>query len=281
MKELTNAIARNFEGCSRDQLNEFAEQMDLPVQDNWKDKTIVNKLLEKLGKLPNEPEDAPPLDTGPAQQPTSETPAEPTEDMPAFMLGKKMPSQLSETGMSREDLMALLQLNLSPSGIWQGRRRLIQITKPEGMKGVQPHPFTWAGNQIMVPWGVKVSVPYPHYEIAMAKYKEIVQRRTQDSKGSPIIVNEYVSVERFRTSDMGDDPQTMNLPVSQKHQFRLLATNLAHFEKTPRRMLARIARRMRVKYARDTETEDIRFMILEKLGFNLDDLFDESADDLV
>ena len=71
------------------------------------------------------------------------------------------------------------------------------------------------------------------------------------------------------------------MPVGQKQQFQIIATNLNHFEKTPRRTLAKMCKRVRVKYPRDTETEEIRYLLLEKLGFDTDELFGESGDELV
>jgi len=270
--DLATAIANNFESSDRKALNEFAKQMEVKVTPKDGDAAVRKALLTRLGKATEEPES---LDLdNPAKIDALKANQENDID--------EQKIKVLDTGMSKPDLLALMRLNLAPGGIWQGRRRIVQITKPEGMKGQQPHPFTWAGHQVLVPWGVTCTVPYPVYNIIKgAKHKEIVQRRTQDSKGTPIVVNEFITVDRFRMADAGDDPATKRLPVGQKQQFQIIATNLNHFEKTPRRTLAKICKRVRVKYPRDTETEEIRYLLLEKLGFDTDELFGESGDELV
>jgi hypothetical protein len=116
-----------------------------------------------------------------------------------------------------------------------------------------------------------VSVPYPVYNILLnTKQIRIEQERTTDRMGEAKIINHRIKEDRFGWSDAGDDPKTIHLPRSQKEQFNAVAKAANYFEEWNRQQLARLCRRLNLRYARGTETEEIREMVLIALGVDLD-----------
>lgn len=273
--DLPTAIAENFENSTRDELLAYAEQMELNVHKNSNNATLRKMLLEKLGKDPDAPKKGVEQIEGRQVQVDEEEeerrdPIEYADEFPLKVFAPD-PNDPDADRMPKKDLIRLMKLNLRPRGIWQGRRHLIQITKPDGMKGQHPHPVQWAGMQIMIPWSKAVSVPEPHYNILRdANYLELEQEEAKTKKGAPYMINHYTLQNRFRLSDMGIDPKTAHLPASQQEQFRIVAQNTNMLKEFNRVALAKLARRLRVKYPRDLEDEEIRMRLLEKLGYDLE-----------
>ncbi len=263
--DLATAIAENFENSSREELLDYAKAMEISIHPNTKEETIRGKLLEKLGKDPAKPE------RGVPNAPQRDIKQPDDEDDEPVEYADEPPMKVSREGMNKDDLIRLMKLNLKPRGIWQGRRHLAQITKPEGVKGNQPHPVTWGGMQIMIPWNSAVSLPEPHFNILTdANFKVLEQEEAKTKKGTPYMINHYTVENRFRLSHMGLDPKTAHLPASQQEQFKIVAENTEMFKNFNRVALAKLARRLRVKYPRDLDNEEIRMRILEKLGYDLD-----------
>lgn len=248
---LAEAIATNFVHCDRPALEAYAEMMEVKHSPKIGTETLRERMMETVGKT---------LDAGQAVEAAEDPKARPFEVVP--------PEEYSS-----EELNNLMQLNLTSNGVWEGRRRKITLQKPDYMKGQQAHPFTWGRSQTMVPWNTQqpVSVPYPVYNMLQSMvHKELEQERTTARDGTPKIVNHYIDVKRFQWGDYGDDPETLHLPRSQKEQFRAVAEACGYFEDWNRTALARLCRRLRVRYPRGTELEEVREMILLKLGFDLD-----------
>jgi len=246
---LAGAIANRFQDCDREKLEAFANAMEIDFHPNIKDERLRDRMLERIGMR---------LDDGEAVEVPTNPGARPFEDV--------LPQELDKA-----DLARLARLNLGPDGKWEGRRRLVNVPRPETMKGQQAHPWTWGRHQVMVPWGVQVSVPYPIYNMMKnTTYIEIEQERTTDRRGTPKIINHKTEQNRFNFADFGDDPKTIDLPRSQKEQFRMIAEATDFFAGWNRTQLARICRRLSLRYERGTEVEAIREIILYALGFDPD-----------
>lgn len=245
---LAQAAAEDFAKSGRAELEAFAEMIGVSFHPNIGDEKLRDRLLEKLGKK------------------VHEFPAEPTE--------QQVEDRAQDIGAGM-DLNELFKLNLSPDGPWQGRRRMVQISRPEGWKGNQPQPFRWGRSMVMVPFNRPVSVPYPVYHIMKnSVYKELRQIRETASDGTGRIRNTYEERNRWNLTDMGDDQSTAHLPVSQKEQFRYLAENTGMFKNMARRQLILLARRLRVRIPNQIDPgeqgdQSIRDRVLAKLGYDM------------
>lgn len=244
-QNLTRAIADDFKSVSGPELKAFANQLGVDYHPNIGDEKLRARMLHKLGRevveIPGDDE---------FEQVSGPVPGGPE-------------------GIPIKELMAL---NLTPDGIWQGRRRIVSIVRPDIYKGTQPHPFRWGRHLCMIPYNRPVSVPYPIYHIMRrSEFKEVEQVRTQGRDGTPKIVNHFTTVNRWRYTDMGDDPKTAHLPVSQKQQFRQVAEATDLFKGWNRRELTRLARRLtNIRYPKGGDAEEIRDAILQKLGYDVD-----------
>lgn len=246
---LAAAIADRFQTCDREQLEAFAKAMEIEFHPNIADERLRDRMLERIGMK---------LNDGQTVEVSANPEARPFEVLP--------PEEFTN-----EELNNLIRLNLTPNGRWEGRRRIVNIPRPESMKGSQAHPWTWGRHQVMVPWGVQVSVPYPIYKMMLnTEMFNIDQEHTVDKKGQKKIINHRRVERRFNWADFGDDPETIGLPRSQKEQFRAVAKATNYFEGWNRVQLARLCRRLSLRYERGTEVEAIREIILYALGFDPD-----------
>ena len=250
---LAEAIANNFATCNREQLEAFAEMMEIDFHPNIADERLRDRMLDRIGKTLNQGE-----------------PLEISSDPSAEAFEVRAPDKYTT-----KDLNELMALNLTPNGKWEGRRRKVSVPKPENLKGQQAHPFSWGKHMVMVPWNVPVSVPYPIYEILRnGQSFQIEQERTTDKRGTPKIINHRVEEMRFRYADMGDDPETLNRPTSQREQFRKVAEATEYFKDWNRAQLARLCKRLALRYERGIDTAEIRDLVLRSLRYDPDMLED-------
>lgn len=92
--------------------------------------------------------------------------------------------------------------NLTPNGIWGGRRHRIQLPRPEGSKMAQAEAFSWNGKHpYYVPFDEPDSVPEPIYNIIVQnKRRRVVQQASNNGEittawefdGNPLI---YLGVD--------------------------------------------------------------------------------------
>ena len=248
---LAAAIADRFQSNTRDELEAFAEVMEIKCHPNLKDENLRDRILDKLNMK---------LEAGQTVEVSADPNARPFEVRPP-------------EDYTNKDINALMRLNLTPNGRWQGRRRRVSVPKPESMKGQAAHPWSWGRHQVMVPWNSPVDVPWPIFEqMKNTGYFEIEQERTTDRKGTPKIINHRVQKMRFSFADHGDSPGTESLPKSQKDQFRRVAEATDYFQGWSKTQLARLCRRLSLRYERGTDVEAIRGIALSALGFDPDDL---------
>ena len=189
------ASENGFEGIEREQLNMFAQVLGVPLG-NYKDDTLRKRLLEKLGKAPLVVTD--------------------TDGKPLRELATE------DIGIEKVD--EIFKLDLTGRGPWQGRRRIVQISKPDAYEGIHPQFISWGNQNYWVRYDHQVSVPYPVRNLLEnTKVKSYVRGDPPHYKPS------WRMVSRFRFGDLRDDPKTAHLPVSQKHQFRVIANRTDNF----------------------------------------------------
>jgi len=104
--------------------------------------------------------------------------------------------------------------NLSQNGRWGGRRRRIELPRPEQSKA-RAEPFSWNSKATYwLPYGEVVAVPWPIYmRILETMVPEPKQVKTFDADGNAEVTTGWdFSRRAFR--DLGDDPLTADLAGS-------------------------------------------------------------------
>lgn len=111
--------------------------------------------------------------------------------------------------------------NLTPNGLWGGRRRRIKIPRPDGVKAGQAEPISWNGKATYwLPYEKVESVPYPIYLILMDRRKRIVGRETVRSGDGAEEMRTTFSFSEYPMSDFGDDPLTADRAPSMTEWYR-------------------------------------------------------------
>lgn len=106
-------------------------------------------------------------------------------------------------------------MNLTPHGRWGGRRRIIELNRPEGSKLARAESFGWNGKATYwCPYGEPVKVPWPIYMILLeTKRPRPKQIKTTNADGATEITTGW-DHESIPFRDLGDDPLTKQLPGS-------------------------------------------------------------------
>ena len=192
--DLPTHAAINFEGVERQLLDAYAEILNVPVKASAKDDEVREALMNKLGV--------------------------------SFAFDNETGEHLSApvTPKKKLNMTELYELNLSGRGAWQGRRRMLVLSRPENYRGDQPLYFGWGRQSYWIRPNQEVSVPLPIFNIVRnARPKRLTQVRKTLDDGTQTVRNIFTEYQRIPYSDMGDDPDTLHLPISQKEQFRLIA----------------------------------------------------------
>jgi len=240
---LDQARQDRFVNSDRADLEAFASVLGIDYHPNIGDEKLRARMLESLGERV---EDAPPEIS--------------------------LPEPEAAGRLSKDQLEFLLGLNLTSNcGKWPGRRRIVSIVRPDEYKGLRPHPFRWHNMTVFVPWNTPSSVPWPIYQII------------KNSNHVEVIENDYVRegkksrstwdtrmVNRWNFTDLGDDPATAHLPLDQKEQFRIIAEDQDLFRGYSKRKMTVVARRLKLRYPRGAEAEEIREIVLRSLGYDVD-----------
>lgn len=158
-------------------------------------------------------------------------------------------------------------LNLRPTGKWEGRRRMVILSETSD-QGSSWHSIAWDQNEIFVKTGIKVSIPYPHYEIL----KNAVHERLRLEPNGKLSSKEQISrVDTIPYQDLGDDPETLHLPKSWIERQQDDCRSRKYYKATARNILIRLLSEIRDgaidrEKLRDQSDEDIRETILNALG---------------
>lgn len=184
-----------------------------------------------------------------------------------------------------QDVDQLWKLELSGRGVWQGRRNIVKIQAPQEYAGIYPQIVVWGRQEFWIRYDREVSVPRPVRNIlhnaVVNKYRHRWVKRDDGSTG----IQWYTTRrDRFSLSDLGDDPETKRLPISQKDQFSQIADLTEDFTTYPKengekgeftkRAILKVARRLnvplheRVKLSELNRWEfsDLRDAALRRIG---------------
>lgn len=107
-------------------------------------------------------------------------------------------------------------MNLTPSGLWGGRRRRIRVPRPAwATKNERAMPVGWNGKATYwLPFNEPIDVPYPIYNILrQTKTRRPIQIETDGPGGTKEITTGW-EFEDFTMEDMGDTPGQSHLPCS-------------------------------------------------------------------
>jgi hypothetical protein len=110
--------------------------------------------------------------------------------------------------------------NLSPEGIWGGRRRRIRLGKPlDATKSQKAELVSWnCKNPYRVPFNEIEAVPEPIYNILREKRRMIPVARTNEQTGE--VYTDWVEEPKFPIEDHGVDPDTANLAGSLREWYQ-------------------------------------------------------------
>lgn len=113
-------------------------------------------------------------------------------------------------------------INLTPSGLWGGRRRRIRLSRPAtATKSEAAIPVGWNGKAAYwLPFDEPIDVPYPIYNIIRQIRMPRVVKRETDGPGGVKEITTGWEFSEVAMSDMGDTPGTENLPCSLTEWFQ-------------------------------------------------------------
>lgn len=107
-------------------------------------------------------------------------------------------------------------VNLTPSGLWGGRRRRVRVPRPStATKSENAMPIGWNGKATYwLPFDEPVDLPWPIYQrLLQKKIRRPVQKSIDGPDGTKEITTDW-KFDAFLFQDMGDTPGTENLPTS-------------------------------------------------------------------
>ena len=186
--DLMKAADNQFKGEDLEALRAYCTRLGVEFHPNMNASTLRKKLTAALGEY-NEVSD------GEREEPLDIT-------------------------TQKNAIRELVSYNLKPAGTWEGKRRMIQLHRSMSHDNTtRPQFFAWGRLHCYVPFGVQCSVPYPIYNILKdTTGKRLERLRKVDDEGRIFFKDNWVSTERFMYSDLGDDPETINRPASERER---------------------------------------------------------------
>jgi hypothetical protein len=111
-------------------------------------------------------------------------------------------------------------MNLTPEGIWGGRRHRIILGRPfDATKSQKGELFSWNGkNPYRVPFNEVDAVPEPIYNLIMEKKRPVATPRLNEQTGEQY--TDFVFEPRFNVNYLGVDPDTADLPGSAREWYQ-------------------------------------------------------------
>ena len=235
---LLKAAENEFAGAELAALREYCTQLGIEVHPNNNAETLRKKLTAALGEYREVAEGA---------HVSPDTKSKPPEVPPA---------------------QALMRLNLRPSGLWGGRRRVIQLHRSMSHDNtVRPQFFAWRMLHCYIPFGVQCEIPYPIWNILQdTRGKKLLRKRRVDEDGRIYYKNDWISTERFMYSDLGDDPTTIKLPVDEINRLQMLYKLTDEFSNFSDRQYRDMCHRLHIPNNAEWDTNDLSVAVLGRLG---------------
>ena len=177
------------------------------------------------------------------------------------------PSDETIAEEKRLEVLDLVSLNLRPQAGWQGRRRTIQLHRAMAHESTRPQFFAWGRLHCYGPMGVECSIPYPIFNILKdTAGTRLTRKRKTDDEGRIYFQDVWVPTQRFMYSDMGDDPDTANMPVDMRDMVIRLHGLTDGFTGYSKRQFNEICHRMFIAVEEGWEIIDMKAAIETKCG---------------
>ena len=233
--DLMKAAENEFKGADLEALRAYCERMGIEYHPNHNADTLRKKLTAALGEY-----------------------HEVSGDEPGGL----------EVSSQQRKIQKLVGLNLRPTGTWEGRRRMIQLHRSMSTDNTsRPQFFAWGRLHVYVPFGVPCSIPYPIFNILKdTSGKKLVRKRVVDSEGRIRFEDVWVNNERFMYSDMGDDPETLDRPVSELDRITRLHDLTDGFKGYGERQFRAMCSALHITPKVDWVAEDFSSAVLNRCG---------------
>ena len=133
---------------------------------------------------------------------------------------------------------------LLPGGRWGGKRWSVSVQSPD-INSASPQNYfqiAWEGQTFLYGYGIKLSLPHPHYVILKGcTVTEVRQKNRKNENGDTESVDNYdVPRSRYNITEYGVVPGTEDLPESLQQYWQLQAAKHDNFKGVNRRELTRI-----------------------------------------
>lgn len=242
--EMQRWIECRFQGLTKDQLIEAGEVMNCTFDRRSSEATMRHKLCEKLA-----------IDSG--QEPEAAAVIVPSSRVASIFDPKP---------------------NLLPGARWGGKRHNLMVFQPsqESEQSSRYFQLTWEGWKLNFSYGIKLSMPHPHFEVLKGSIRRIITQQTKrDEQGFQIGVdNIETELPRFNYQYIGIEPGTENLPESLSDYWKCQAAKHNNFKtKDGKPMNRRILQAIRTDlygpvgsaFYKDLTDEDILYDVLNFL----------------
>lgn len=236
---LREAAKDKFEGCEKDELVVYCQVLGIEVKDGHNAPQLRKKLLETLGQY-NE------LSIG--------DPAE------------------AKLDMKRLEDMNLAQLNLSSTGKWQGKRRVVTLHRSAHHDTNYPMFLAWENLHVYLPYGVRASLPWPIWKILeqTTTAKKMISKRHIDPEGRVTYRQHWIDDQPYMFTDHGTDPETANLPSSIIDAMKMVYHASDGMKDYNERQVREVCRRLRISVPATWDLTQMLFTIQATLGIPID-----------
>jgi hypothetical protein len=138
--------------------------------------------------------------------------------------------------------------NLTPSGIWGGRRHRLSIPRPEGVKVGQAEGFAWNGKHTYyLPYDEVVDVPEPIYQLLITNKRRRPIQKTVNIPGGGTEVTTAWEFDSVAMNYLGVDKATENRAGSLMEWYQSRGSEF--FDKLPMRSMQLIATKIEIPQA--------------------------------
>jgi hypothetical protein len=177
---IKDASKHRFEKSTTEDLLEYLAHFELPVHDTDTQDKMRHRILAHLGIVSQS--------------------------------GEVVRNQ-QRVAKAREDIRP--PYNLSPNGLWKGRRYLIKIMPPPGSKLGKAEPIGWNGKATYwLPYNETHSVPEPIYAVLKDRRQRVSKQvKVKHPDGLETITTEW-EFNEMPMVDYGVDPKTAHLAGS-------------------------------------------------------------------
>lgn len=220
------AAESKFEGIELDELKVYCSVLGIEVKEGHNAGHLRQKLLKTLGEY-NE-------------------------------LNISDPEDEAASAKALDD-MALSDLNLSSTGRWQGKRRIVTLHRAAAYDSSFPLFLAWENLHVYLPYGMTASLPWPIWKILYetSNAQKLVRKRHIDPEGRISFREEWVADQPYMYTDEGTDPETANLPGTLIEAVRMMYHASEGLKGYNRRQLVEVCRRLRVKVDRKWTDDEV------------------------